>query len=117
MVSFHILNSTCLPCHVRSILCSYHLSFFGYLPMDSREGQNSSKTLFQWIQERDRIPSKTLYDCDGLKQMFRHLVMPTFDVVIDARFEIVDGMLVSKDGCPIPTDSYGVPRLKLTVSG
>jgi hypothetical protein len=43
--------------------------------------------------------------------------MPTFDAVIDARFEIVDGMLVSKDGCPIPIDSYGVPRLKLTVSG
>jgi hypothetical protein len=76
-----------------------------------------SSDTFQWIQERDGIPSKTLYDCDGLKQMFRHSVMSIFDAVIDARFEIVDGMLVSKDGRPIPTDSYGVPRSKLTVSG
>ena len=37
-------------------------------------------------------------------------MMPTFDTVIDAWFEIDDGMLVSKDGRPIPTDFCGVPR-------
>jgi hypothetical protein len=37
-------------------------------------------------------------------------MMPTFDTVMDARFEIVDGMLVSKDGRPIPTDFCGVPQ-------
>jgi hypothetical protein len=109
-VSFHILNSTENSQFELIVSPAMSGRFFvptTYLSLDT----------FQWIQERDGIPSKTLYDCYGLKQMFRGSMMPTFDAVVDARFEIVDSMLVSKDGRPIPTDSCGVSRLKLAVSG